>query len=92
MTLEEFKTHVDKLSNLLDDPQPGTMSWNLMLQNRMNYLLINWYNFDKDDLVKKVANNFPCFSFDNVNPLFCSAVDINEVVDFILNELGIRNE
>jgi hypothetical protein len=35
MKLDELKREVQMLMALLDDPQPGLMSWNIMMHNRL---------------------------------------------------------
>lgn len=38
----DLKEEVDKLKSLLDDPQPGLMSWYACLDERMKSLIKMW--------------------------------------------------
>lgn len=43
MTLEKLKEHVDKISALLNDPQPGLMSWNEFLDENLKAIIKGYY-------------------------------------------------
>ena len=46
---EDLKTHVVKLKTLLDDPQPGLMSWNIMVGKELNTITDWWTKEDNDE-------------------------------------------
>ena len=47
MNLEELKERIDKIHNLLSDPQPGLFTWCQFLGEQMNELCSEWNKKDE---------------------------------------------
>jgi hypothetical protein len=60
MTITELKTRLAKLMALVEDPQPGMMSWNEMLHSNMEDLMEAW-NTTTYDVVHECE-------FDTISP------------------------
>lgn len=41
-TFEELQERVKKLNSLLEDPQPGLMSWSMMYAEHMQWIVAYW--------------------------------------------------